>query len=73
MFDRVTPQFGKDVLRVGIELQGDLNKAAEVVLTELAAFKDAAGYICDDNLTLSIIGTRVPPKLCAGFWNHTAP
>jgi serine/threonine protein phosphatase PrpC len=68
VFDRVTNGFAKDVLRGAIERHGDLQATAEQVTSELAAFKDEAGYVCDDNLTLGILGDRAAPKLAPGFW-----
>lgn len=68
IFDRVEAMFPKDVLRGCIQYQGDLQKAAEHIVEELASFKDAAGYICDDNLTLGIMGDGTNPKLPHGFW-----
>ena len=75
IFDRVEAMFPKDVLRGCIQYQGDLQKTAEHIVMELASFKDAAGYICDDNLTLGIMGDGTNPKLSNGFWaspNETA-
>jgi len=68
VFDRVDSTFPKDVLRGCIQYKGDLQKTAEHVVNELASFKDAAGYVCDDNLTLGIMGDGTNPKLCQGFW-----
>ena len=68
IFDRVEAMFPKDVLRGCIQYQGDLQKTAEHIVMELASYKDAAGYICDDNLTLGIMGDGTKPKLSNGFW-----
>lgn len=68
IFDRVAPTFSKDVLRVCIQHSGDLQKASEMIVEELAGFQDPTGYICDDNLTLGIMGDGVPPRLAPGFW-----
>jgi len=68
IFDRVEAMFPKDVLRGCIQYHGDLQKAAEHIVEEMASFKDAAGYICDDNLTLGIMGDGTNPKLPNGFW-----
>lgn len=69
VFDRVGSTFPKDVLRGCIQYQGDLQKTAEHIVEELASFKDTAGYICDDNLTLGIMGDGNNPKLPPGFWS----
>jgi serine/threonine protein phosphatase PrpC/phage shock protein PspC (stress-responsive transcriptional regulator) len=69
VFDRVESTFPKDVLRGCIQYKGDLQKTAEHVVEELASFKDTAGYVCDDNLTLGIMGDGTNPKLPQGFWS----
>ena len=73
VFDRIPAQemevFGKDVLRACIQGDGDLQKVARQVCEEYAELKDSAGYICDDNLTLGLMGTRTKPVLGPGFWN----
>jgi serine/threonine protein phosphatase PrpC len=71
IFDRVDKGFPKDVLRGCIQFHGDLQKTAEHVIQELASFQDGAGYICDDNLTLGIMGDRTAPSLCPGFWSSS--
>jgi len=69
IFDRVDQGFPKDVLRGCIEYNGDLQMTAERIVAELASFKDSAGYICDDNLTLGIMGDGTAPRLPPGFWS----
>jgi len=69
VFDRVDQAFPKEVLRGCIALQGDLQAVAEQVVDELAAFQDDAGYVCDDNLTLALMGNGSAPRLPHGFWN----
>lgn len=69
VFDRVDEAFPKDVLRACIHYKGDLQKASEQIIDELASFQDSAGYICDDNLTLGIVGDGSAPKLSFGFWS----
>ena len=71
VFDRVEEAFPKDVLRGCIQHDGDLQETAEIVVAELASFQDAAGYVCDDNLTLGIMGDGKAPKLAPGFWLPT--
>ncbi|MBN1515999.1 protein phosphatase 2C domain-containing protein [Candidatus Sumerlaeota bacterium] len=68
VFDRVPPTFPKDVLRGCIQRNGDFQKTAEHIVMELAAYKDNIGYICDDNLTLGIMGYGASPRLTQGFW-----
>lgn len=68
IFDRVDNGFPKDVLRGCIQYKGDLQKAAEQIVQELAACQDSGGYICDDNLTLGMMGDGTNPKLPSGFW-----
>ena len=67
VFDRVEPSFPTDVLCGCILYNGDLQKTAEHIVEELASFKDAAGYVCDDNLTLGIMGNGISPALLGGF------
>lgn len=69
VFDRVDSIFPKDVLRGCIQYKGDLQKTAEHIVEELAFFQDSAGYVCDDNLTLGIMGDGTKPKLSQGFWS----
>lgn len=69
VFDRVENTFPKDVLRGCIQYKGDLQKSTEHIVEELASFQDSAGYICDDNLTLGIMGDGTNPKLTPGFWS----
>ncbi|MBI4641459.1 MAG: hypothetical protein HY731_12240 [Candidatus Tectomicrobia bacterium] len=71
IFDRIEESFPKDVLKGVIHLKGDLQKVADQVLNELAEARDASGYICDDNMTLGLMGDRAQPTLSSGFW--TAP
>lgn len=71
IFDRVNPNFAKDVLDECIRLDGNLQKTAERIVEELASVKDSAGYICDDNLTLGIMGDGCAPILPQGFWHNT--
>jgi serine/threonine protein phosphatase PrpC/regulator of replication initiation timing len=71
IFDRVDGSFPKDVLKGAIQHNGDLQKVGELALCELAEFKDSAGYICDDNMALGLMGDGTQPKLSAGFWVTT--
>ena len=72
VFDRVGETFAKDMLRVAIEHDGDLERAARQILSELAEFEDEMGYVCDDNMTLALMGCCERPALSPGFWNETA-
>jgi len=71
VFDRVGPDFPKDVLRGCIQFEGDLQATADRIVEELAAFKDSAGFVCDDNLTVGLLGDRTAPRLPKGFWSTT--
>lgn len=68
--DRVdASEFARDIMRVAIRNGGDLQTVSEQVVAELADTKDAHGYICDDNLTLALLGTGQAPLLAPGFWD----
>ncbi len=67
IFDRVDKGFPKDVIRGCVQFDGDLQKTAEHIVQELASFQDSAGYICDDNLTLGVMGDGEPPSQGPGF------
>lgn len=72
--DRVNaPAFARDIMRAAIRNNGDLHAVAQQVVNELANSKDDHGYICDDNLTLALLGTGQAPLLGSGFWNESAP
>lgn len=70
VFDRVPESFAKDVLRGCISIGGDLRATADRIVTELADVQDPSGYVCDDNLTLGLLGDGTPPKLQSGFWSN---
>ena len=68
--DRVdASEFARDIMRLAIRNGGDLQTVSEQVVAELADTKDAHGYICDDNLTLALLGTGQAPLLAPGFWD----
>ena len=69
IFDRTDPSFPRDVLKASIKFQGDLNVTAQQIVDELASSQDTLGYLCDDNLSLGIMGDGSAPVLAAGFWN----
>lgn len=70
VFDYVGNNFIPNVLRMAIECKGDLQKVVDQVLNELVNAQDDKGYLCDDNLTFGIMGTKNPPKLAKGFWKN---
>lgn len=53
--------FPRHVLAACRQLGGDLQRTADGVVAELANFRDAQGYVCDDNLTLAIVGDGTEP------------
>jgi serine/threonine protein phosphatase PrpC len=53
--------FLHNVLSAGKQAGGDLQSLTAQVVNDLAAAKDDAGFICDDNLTIGIIGTGDRP------------
>jgi serine/threonine protein phosphatase PrpC len=60
--DRVdAAAFITNLVSAGDDNGGDLHSLSARVVNELAAAKDAAGYICDDNLTIGFIGTGDRP------------
>jgi len=70
--DRVdAPAFARDIMRTAIRNNGDLHAVAQQVVEELASSKDEHGYICDDNLSLALLGTGQTPLLGSGFWNDS--
>lgn len=77
IFDRIPAKdievFGKDVLRACIEYEGDLQAVATQICAEYVAIKDDAGWVCDDNVTCALLGTRTRPVLGPGFWKNSAP
>ena len=68
IFDRVSGDFARDILRASIEVDGNLQNVADRVCGELAECQDDKGYVCDDNMTLVLMGTRTRPVLAKGFW-----
>lgn len=69
VFDRVDEGFAQDVVRMAIFQNGDLYLTAKDVLEQLAMKSDADGaYVCDDNLTLGILGDGKRPEFEKNFW-----
>lgn len=71
VFDRVGHDFPRNLLRLAIMKSGDLNAAVESALDDLAVAQDGNGYICDDNMTLAVVGDGKPPTLARGFWKSS--
>ncbi len=69
VFDRTLPSFPKSVLRALVEGRGDAQAVATRVVGDLAEASDSSGYICDDNLTIGIVGPGSAPALAPGFWS----
>jgi len=63
VFDAVDDAFTKDVIRTAKENHGDLQQTAEQLLHELASYRDDLGYVCDDNMTLGLMGGLPAPCL----------
>ena len=61
VFDTVDESFIEDVMRTAHENLGDLQRTAEQIVQELASFRDGLGFVCDDNMTLGLLGGRVAP------------
>ena len=72
IFDRVPnfTTFAKDVLSYCVRNAGDLEKAADLVTEEIISYQDHLGYVCDDNVSLGLIGDGCQPVLSPGFWNY---
>jgi serine/threonine protein phosphatase PrpC len=72
IFDRVPnfQTFAKDVLSYCIRNAGDLEKAADLVTEEMISYQDHLGYVCDDNVSLGLIGDGCQPVLSPDFWNY---
>ena len=68
IFDRIDESFPKSVLRVAIQRQGDLQLTTEQIVRECAELQDPEGYLCDDNLTLGLMGDGTAPTMPRGFW-----
>ncbi len=72
IFDRVDETFPRDVLRGVIRYKGNLQATAEHILKELSESKDSIGYLCDDNMTIGLMGDGNQPVLPLGFWSCNA-
>jgi serine/threonine protein phosphatase PrpC len=64
-----TNQFVKDVVKGAFEFSGDLQGLTDRVLGEMAGFKDSHGFICNDNMSLGLIGCGEQPNLHKYFWD----
>jgi serine/threonine protein phosphatase PrpC len=71
IFDRIQDlqTFAKNVLYYCVRNAGDLFQVAAFVTEEMISFRDDAGYVCDDNVSLGLIGNG-QPVLSSGFWNY---
>jgi PPM family protein phosphatase len=69
VFDRVSADFPKRLMEAAIHFEGHLQRVATQVVDEMAAARDQAGFICDDNLTLGILGDGSRPELTKSFWS----
>jgi len=56
VFDRVSETFSDDILRAATQFQGNLQSMIDRMLAELAEQRDDGGYVCDDNMTLAVLG-----------------
>lgn len=73
IFDRVQPTLAFDAMREAILQQGNLQNVAENLIQELAEFQDQYGFICDDNMTLGLLGNGCKPQLAPDFWANGHP
>lgn len=65
--DRIDPAtFLNNVMTVGDQTGGDFQSLSAKVVSDLASATDEAGFICDDNLTIGMIGTGDRPLFLAG-------
>ena len=54
VFDRVEASFPLTLARAAADYDGDLPRLAADAVEDLARFRDDAGFVCDDNLTLAL-------------------
>jgi len=71
VFDRVDASFPHRLVKGSKYYHGDLQRTVEQAVRELASFKDEAGYICDDNMTLGLMGDGTEPDLVPHFINSS--
>ncbi|EDL57292.1 PP2C family protein-serine/threonine phosphatase [Gimesia maris] len=70
VFDRVDNRFHRDFMRMAIYCQGDLMKACQDSLIQLADLvDDSYSYVCDDNLSMAAMMDGNPPAVELSFWN----
>jgi len=63
VFDRVEDDFFQTLAEAARdECDGNLAKLVDEALEQLAAARDEAGYICDDNMTLALVANSVPER-----------
>ena len=68
VFDRVDQQFPKQALEHALHDKGNLAKTVDRILDSLVNHQDEYGYVCDDNMTLGLLGTGSKPQLTGDFW-----
>ena len=74
VFDRAAPAFAQDLMGAALgQFDGNLQALCDCVLEELGQQTDAAGPICDDNMTLGILGSGHRPVLHRGFQPGAQP
>lgn len=61
VFDRVQATFPNEIARLAALKQGDLTRVAQEVLRDFGSIKDDLGFVCDDNMSLLILGDGRPP------------
>jgi serine/threonine protein phosphatase PrpC/Zn-dependent protease len=61
VFDRLAGDFAKRLLQGALHFQGDLQRVAEQVVNEMSVARDDEGFICDDNLTIALLGDPDAP------------
>ena len=60
-FPEGTDRFLAELRKATIDHRGDFQAVVNRVLREMADFRDASGYVCDDNLTLAMLGDGKGP------------
>lgn len=61
LFPEGTNRFLSCLRQRAVNYDGDLQRVVDQALEEMASYKDQAGYICDDNLTLGLLGDGIGP------------
>lgn len=58
VFECIDDSFSDDIYRYAIGLNGNLQKVTDDITKDLANRKEKDSYICDDNITLGIMGSK---------------